>query len=55
MSAITDRLGIGDEIRELKLGPTFTSRDNNNSFHTIRCKSHIIIQLNLNFIFFISK
>ncbi|XP_054169040.1 ell-associated factor Eaf-like [Oppia nitens] len=36
MNTITERLGIGDEIRELKLGPTLTSKDTNNSFHTIR-------------------
>ena len=38
MSAIKDRLKIGDEIRELKLGRTLTSRDPSLAFHTLRCK-----------------
>ena len=48
MSAITGRMGIGDEIRELKLGRTLTSREPNLAFHTIRCKSNLFQFICLN-------
>lgn len=31
-----ERLGLGPEVRELKLGPSFTS--NSSKFHTLKCK-----------------
>ena len=36
---IAERLGLNGDIKELKLGKSFTSKDNSNGFHTIRCKS----------------
>ena len=35
---MADKLGIGPEVRELKLGPSFTSSRGGESFHTLRCK-----------------
>jgi ELL-associated factor len=34
---MADKLGLGPEVRELKLGPSFTS-SRGESFHTLRCK-----------------
>lgn len=33
---IAEQLGLGSEIRELKLGPSITS--NSSKFHTLKCK-----------------
>ncbi|KAH8389905.1 hypothetical protein KR200_003812 [Drosophila serrata] len=38
-NSLAERLNIGDEVRELKLGSTF--RNNSTSFHTIKCKCHL--------------
>jgi len=35
--SMVERLGLGPEVRELKLGPSFTS--NSSKFHTLKCKS----------------
>lgn len=33
---MADRLGLGPEVRQLKLGTTFTN-SRTNAFHSIRC------------------
>jgi len=55
MFTITERLGIGSEIRELKLGKSFrnakVAKDSCNvpshgeAFHTIRCKFSFLFSL----------
>lgn len=37
-SSLADRLQIGEEVRELKLGCTFNPKNTTNAFHTIKCK-----------------
>jgi hypothetical protein len=34
---MANKLGLGPEVRELKLGPSFTN-SRGDSFHTLRCK-----------------
>lgn len=34
---MAERLGLGSEVRELKLGPTFTN-NKSTAFHTVKCK-----------------
>lgn len=33
---MAERLGLGSEIRELKLGPSFTN-NRSTAFHTLKC------------------
>lgn len=35
-----DRLNLGCEVRELKLGSTFYSQTPRTSFHTLKCECH---------------
>lgn len=37
-SSLADRLQIGEEVRELKLGCTFNPRNTTDAFHTIKCQ-----------------
>lgn len=37
---MAERLGLGREVRELKLGPTFTN-DKSTSFHTLKCMLYL--------------
>ncbi|KAH8372843.1 hypothetical protein KR009_006280 [Drosophila setifemur] len=37
-NSLAERLNIGDEVRELKLGSTFNPKNSSTSFHTIKCK-----------------
>lgn len=34
---MAERLGLGSEVRELKLGSTFTN-NSSTAFHTLKCK-----------------
>lgn len=36
---MADKLGLGSEVRQLKLGSTFTN-PRSTAFHSIRCKSN---------------
>lgn len=35
---LNERLNIGDEVRELKLGATFNPKNTSTAFHTIKCE-----------------
>lgn len=35
--SMAERLGLGPEVRELKLGPSFTN-NKSTAFHTLKCK-----------------
>lgn len=37
-ASLAERINIGDEVRELKLGCTFNNKNTTNAFHTIKCK-----------------
>uniref|UniRef100_A0A1B0AGD5 Ell-associated factor Eaf n=1 Tax=Glossina pallidipes TaxID=7398 RepID=A0A1B0AGD5_GLOPL len=39
--SLAERLNIGDEVRELKLGCTFNSKNTTNAFHTIKLSSGV--------------
>lgn len=43
-TSLAERLNIGDEVRELKLGCTFNSKNTTNAFHTIKCKCEKFIK-----------
>jgi len=37
-NSLAERLNIGEEVRELKLGATFNPKNTSTAFHTIKCK-----------------
>lgn len=44
-TSMAEKLGLGPEVRELKLGPSFTNRGT--AFHTLRCRFFISLKLQL--------
>lgn len=38
-NTLAERLNIGEEVRELKLGATFNPKNTSTAFHTIKCKT----------------
>ena len=53
---MAERLGLGPEVRELKLGPTFTN-NKSTAFHTLKCKFgfiFIFVYLRNSYIYYLS-
>lgn len=42
-SSLAERLNIGDEVRDLKLGCTYNSKNTTTAFHTIKCKYMLML------------
>lgn len=45
-TSMAEKLGLGPEVRELKLGPSFTN-SRGTAFHTLRCRFFISFDLQL--------
>lgn len=43
---MAEKLGLGQEVRELKLGPSFTN-SRGTAFHTLRCRLFLSFKLKL--------
>ena len=43
LSKMADKLGLGPEIKELRLGSSFTN-PRGSAFHTFRCNSEIVLK-----------